>query len=329
MNLRVVPSRPHPGWKLAVLLFLLSLPLACTAEIGPNGNAPPGHDTGGRAGMPGNGGAGGSSAAGAGGDVGGRGGGAGGVGGDAGGSGGTNATGGAGATGGSGGAAGMGGGTTGGAGGATGGSGGAGGGSVPPLGMGWVEYFPTKVIHLNDDVDLQTFPWTAQKSVCNPVCADYRYDSATDTETFRIVDSRSNRAEIRLNNEYDTGSRQFQGYVKFDAPLDDESLFQIFGSTAGATQLMVRGYADTGGSLRAPGGPVLAANAYGVEHRVNVIHRQGNDIRVYIDGTMKYSFADNENVTNYQKYGCYGTLRTKAVTVTWRAVRFYRDGAPP
>ena len=272
-------------------------------------------------------GAGGTAGTAGGGDAGGVTGGAGGnvvgAGGSAGSGGDAGTSGAGGATGGTGG---TGGGATGGTGGATGGSGG---GGEPPLGSGWIEYFPTKVIHLNDDVDLQTFPWTAQKSVCNPVCADYRYDSATDTETFRIVDNRSNRAEIRLNNEYSTGSRQFQGFVKFDAPLDDESLFQIFGSASGATQLMVRGYSDSGGSLRAPGGPVLVANAYGVEHRVNVMHRQGNDIRVYIDGSLKYSFADNENVTNYQKYGCYGTLKTKAVTVTWRAVRFYRDGGPP
>src|SRR5689334_9772265 len=74
-----------------------------------------------------------------------------------------------------------------------------------PLGSGWVAYSPTKKIHLNDDVDLQIFSWTASKSVCSPTCADYHYDSSTDTETFRMLDNRSNRAEIRLQNEYSSG----------------------------------------------------------------------------------------------------------------------------
>jgi hypothetical protein len=197
-----------------------------------------------------------------------------------------------------------------------------------PLGTGWVLYAPTKKIHLDDDVDLQTFTWTAAKSVCSPACADYKYDSATDTETFRVLDSRSNRSEIRLANEYSTGSRQFQGYVRFDAPLDDESLFQIFGSTSEATQLMVRGYSANGGEIRG-GGKTLSTGCYGVERRINVIHRQGQDMRMYVNGSLKNTIADGEAVTNYHKYGCYGTLRTGPATVKWRAARSYRDGQPP
>jgi hypothetical protein len=196
------------------------------------------------------------------------------------------------------------------------------------LGSGWTRYSPQKRIHLDDDVKLQTFPWTSQKSVCSPACADYRFDSATDTETFRVLDSRSNRSEIRLQNEYSSGRRQFQGYVRFDAPLDDESLFQIFGSTSGATQLMIRGHRSDGGSLRGGGG-TLATGVYGVERRINVIHDQGGSIKIYVNGSLKRSIVDDENVTNYHKYGCYGTLRTGAATVRWRAARFFKDGRAP
>ena len=196
------------------------------------------------------------------------------------------------------------------------------------LGSGWVAYAPTKKIHLDDDTGLHTYTWTSSQSACSPACADYKYDSATDTETFRILDNRSNRSEIRLANEYSSGSRQFQGYVRFDAPLDDESLFQIFGSTSGATQLMVRGYSANGGEIRG-GGKTLTSGCYGIEKRVNVIHRQGQDIRVYINGSLKATIVDDEAVTNYHKYGCYGTLRTGAATVKWRAARSYKDGQPP
>lgn len=199
------------------------------------------------------------------------------------------------------------------------------------LGSGWVSYSPTKRIHLDDENGLQTFTWTASKSVCSPPCADYNYNSSNDTETFRLFDNRTNRSEIRLQNEYSTGSRQFEGYVTIYAPLDDESLMQIFGSTSGATQMMIRGYAADGGSLRGAG-QTLATNIYGVELRVNVIHMQedvGNKIIIYINGVKKAEIADNEAVTNYHKYGNYGTLRTDEAVVKWRRARFYRDGTPP
>ena len=198
------------------------------------------------------------------------------------------------------------------------------------LGSGWTQYAPVKRIHLDDEAGLQTFSWSSYQSVGSPICADYRYDSATDTETFRIVDNRSNRSEIRLQNEYSSGRRQFQGYVLFNSPLDDESLFQIFGSTSGATLCMMRGYADSGGRLYvAGGGGTIATGCYGVEKRINVVHDQNNYVQFYVNGTLEAQFSENEDVSNYHKYGCYGTLRTPTVTVKWRGARSYRDGQPP
>ncbi|THU39663.1 T9SS type A sorting domain-containing protein [Niastella caeni] len=199
------------------------------------------------------------------------------------------------------------------------------------LGSGWVQYSPTKKIHLDNEDGLQTFNWTSYKSVCSPICADYSYASSTETETFRLLDNRTNRSEIRLQNEYSSGSRQFEGYVTFYSPLNDESLMQIFGSTSGATQLMIRGYAASGGSIRG-GGQTLATNVYGKEVRVNVIHLQenaGNKIVIYINGVKKAEIADNESVTNYHKYGNYGTLTTDEAVVKWRRVRHFRDGRAP
>jgi hypothetical protein len=199
------------------------------------------------------------------------------------------------------------------------------------LGSGWVQYSPVKKIHLDNEDGLQIYNWTSSKSVCSPVCADYNYASSTETETFRLLDNRSNRSEIRLQNDYSTGSRQFEGYVTFYAPLNDESLMQIFGSTSGATQLMIRGYAADGGSIRGAG-QTLATNVYGKEVRINVIHLQenvGNKIIIYINGVKKAEIADNESVSNYHKYGNYGTLTTDEAVVKWRRVRNYRDGRAP
>lgn len=199
------------------------------------------------------------------------------------------------------------------------------------LGTGWRSYSPVKKVHLDDEAGLQIFNYTTYKSVCDPICADYRYDSTTDSETFRILTTKSNRSEIRLQNDYSTGSRQFEGYVTFNAPLNDESLMQIFGSVEGATQMMIRGYAAEGGSMRGAG-KTLATNIYGREVKVNVIHMQedvGNKIQIYINDTLRAEIPDNEPVSNYHKYGNYGTMRTGEAVVTWRRARFFRDGVPP
>ena len=194
--------------------------------------------------------------------------------------------------------------------------------SQAQIGTGWTQKTYTKKIHLDNESGLQIYDWTSSKSVCSPTCASY--SSSNDVETFRIIDNRSNRSEIRLYNEYSTGQRQFQGYVTFGSPLNDESLFQIFGSTSGATLCMMRGYSSSGGSIRTVGGGgTLATGVYGHEQKVNVVHVQGSNVKFYIGGSLKATISDGENVTNYWKYGCYGTLNTGAVTVKWRQVRLY------
>ena len=217
------------------------------------------------------------------------------------------------------------------------------------VGRGWVEYQPTKKIHLVDKnyqgqaKGMYNLDWKPQAEVGAPTpCASYAYDAKTDTETFKLLDARSNRAEIRLENEYGTGARQFEGYVTFYPPLNDESLFQVWGSDRGATQLMLRGYAANGGEIGVnnepiKGTPRVIKNCYGREVKVNVIHLQedvGNKFIVYIDNQKVLEFPDNEKASNhdgknYHKYGCYGTLKTGTATVQWRKVRHFKDGTPP
>jgi len=151
------------------------------------------------------------------------------------------------------------------------------------LGTGWTQATYTKKIHLDDENGLQTFNWSSYQSVgSGSICADY--SSSSGTETFRILDNRSNRSEIRLQNEYSSGRRQFEGYVTFNSPLNDESLFQIFGSTSGATLCMMRGYSSSGGTIRTVGGGgILATGVYGVEKRINVVHSQNNYVQFYVN----------------------------------------------
>jgi hypothetical protein len=216
------------------------------------------------------------------------------------------------------------------------------------LGSGWVQYKPERKIHLVDfqcptRKGMRAFDWTNHMEVGSPTtCASYDYDPQSDTETFKLCDQRSNRAEIRLENEYATGSRQFEGYVTFFPPLNNECLMQVWGSDRGATQLMLRGYAANGGEIGInneiiKGTPRVATRCYGREIKVNVIHLQedvGNRFIVYLDNRKVLEFADNEHPRNhdgknYHKYGCYGTLKTSEAVVKWRAVRHFQDGAAP
>jgi hypothetical protein len=216
------------------------------------------------------------------------------------------------------------------------------------VGSGWAEYKPERKIHLVDrdyptPKGMRIFDWVSHMEVGSPApCASYAYDPNTDTETFTLHDQRSNRSEIRLHNDYGEGSRQFEGYVTFYPPLNDESLMQIWGSDEGATQMMMRGYAANGGEIGisnriVKGIPRVATNCYGREIKVNVIHLQedvGNKFIVYLDDRKVLEFADDEKPTNYNgknyhKYGCYGTLKTSEAVVKWRRVRHFKDGVAP
>jgi hypothetical protein len=197
------------------------------------------------------------------------------------------------------------------------------------LGSGWVEYTVARDIHLEElDGYHENFPWSSYEAISTGTL-DYRYTSTDNTHTFRIIKNDGKRSEIRLRNDYNEGSRQFEGYVTFNAPVNDQCLMQIWGSTDGATQMMVRAYDDNNGTIRI--GTSTKSNLYGKEVKVNVIHLQedkGNKIIVYLDDVKFYERADNENVTNYWKYGVYGNSYVSA-NVKWRNVRIFRDGTAP
>lgn len=211
-----------------------------------------------------------------------------------------------------------------------------------PLGQGWVRYTPDTRIHFQNGGDLTILAWKESATYGDPLAASYEYDEKTETEIFRIFKDDANRAEIRVFNEYKTGSRQFEGYVTFYPPLNDESLVQIWGSDSGATQMMLRGFAANNGSIGinhdGGGTPKFLEDCYEREIKVNVIHLQedvGNKIIVYLDGKKVLEFADNEKPENhdgnYHKYGCYGTVTDghENPKVKWRRVRHYRDGTAP
>jgi hypothetical protein len=213
---------------------------------------------------------------------------------------------------------------------------------LPAPGITWERYEPPKKIHLcNEYGKHMMYEWSTFQELQTSAgrCANYTYEAATEAETFRLYGKNSNRAEIRLVNEYEFGARQFEGYVTVGGPLEDQCLMQVWGSAQGATQLMLRGYAENGGTLAvncgSSGRVKLIDQAYGREIKVNIIHLQenvGNKFVIYLDDKLVAEFPDNEKAVNnfngnYHKYGVYGTVRDghENPTVVWRRVRHYRD----
>ncbi|MDR2038662.1 MAG: hypothetical protein LBQ60_12130 [Bacteroidales bacterium] len=223
------------------------------------------------------------------------------------------------------------------------------------LGTGWVLYSPTKKIHLsqsleNPETKLYTYAWVPYLEqidrIPTPV-AHYKFTAATNEEEFYFYRTGTNRSEIRLENNYTSGTRQFEGYVTFDLNTNDESIMQVFGSNeaGNATLLMLRAFSANGGEIRVGSSQVIATQARSRWYRVNVIHLQpvssGNVVTtpgrviVYIDGEKKFEKADNAIPTssdpNYFKYGCYGTVNVQTVPakVLWRNVKVFQNGQPP
>jgi hypothetical protein len=189
-----------------------------------------------------------------------------------------------------------------------------------PVGSGWREYNPNHNLQIQSRGEYTTYP----RSVTHATGPGGSYDRSGGVETFRLFNNGTNRVEVRVQDNYTTGHRQFEGELRVSAPTNDESAMQIFGNDgSGATTLMIRSYSRNGGTLRG-GGKDLATNVYGRWVRINVTHdASANRYSIYINGDLAVT-RNGPNGTHYFKYGVYGTLRTPSAQHQWRDVHFYR-----
>ncbi len=188
------------------------------------------------------------------------------------------------------------------------------------VGSGWTSYSPSSKIHIAVDGDLQIFNYS--NSVSTP---GGTYTNSGGIETFHIKNSSSNRVERRMENNYTSGQRQFQGETRVSSPTDGQSVMQVFGGSSSATALQIRAHNTSGGQLRRYDSELIASGCYGTWVRLNVIHdANGNTVSVYANGSSKGTFADRGNATHYTKYGCYGTLRSSSAKVEYRNARHFR-----
>jgi hypothetical protein len=242
-------------------------------------------------------------------------------------------------------------------------------------GSGWTEITATEEaeqrVHLdNGSGDTKTRAWnngdawyinasgsTSGSSFGSNNVASYTYNSTNKTNTFTMSKAPGNRSEIRIQDDYYQGSRQFEGVITInDKVFANNAVFQIWGGTTTATLMQIRGDGSVnGGQLRvfqngeqdalAEGDRTIATNILNTPARINVIHIQGNPgtapgkVVIYVNGVKKYTFYENirpssdrgnTTRTNYLKYGNYGRESEDAnktgSVVTWSNVRLWKDG---
>jgi len=182
------------------------------------------------------------------------------------------------------------------------------------VGSGWTQYSPSSTLQ-NDDT-----------GGCS-------YANSGGIEIFRMFNPVCNRIERRVNNNYTTGQRQFQGEVRVSSPTNDEAVHQVFGrdnaDDGSAPAMHIRAYSANGGYLTRSGwagSKTLVSGIYNTWVRVNTVHNTTtNTIDTYINGVLKDSgYPGGGNVNHYTKYGSYGTLKTSSAKVEWRNVKHYR-----
>ncbi len=171
------------------------------------------------------------------------------------------------------------------------------------IGSGWTQYYPTKKTDLRG--------------------AGASYSNSGGIETLKMKPG-DQRAEVRINNNYTSGQRQFQGEVRVKASTNGTCVYQVFGGQTHATALMIVAHNVSGGDLRRYDAETLATSVYGKWVRVNTIHdANANKVSVYINGSLKGTFADRGDATHYTKYGVYNGSASSPQS-EWRNVKFWR-----
>jgi hypothetical protein len=142
--------------------------------------------------------------------------------------------------------------------------------------------------------------------------------------TFKLSCSDSS-GEQRAERRYDTyssGTRQFEGTFRIVSQGGSRiCLKQTFKTTGPFFMLAV----EKGGRLYSvDGGTTIASNAtVGTKVRVNTVHAVGSKLRVYINGSLKYT-TNSKSGDFYDKFGAYRTGSGKGpITVEWSDVHFW------
>jgi len=131
------------------------------------------------------------------------------------------------------------------------------------------------------------------------------------------------RTELRVKNDYTTGSHQFEADFYVPSGTSGVNLMQIFGGGKdAASSFMLRIY---DGELRRYSGQTLATNAYDKWWHLNVIHHAEQEtIMVYLNHNLVWKGKDNGRDNHYFKCGVYAQdgMSTKMES-KWKNIKVY------
>jgi hypothetical protein len=143
--------------------------------------------------------------------------------------------------------------------------------------------------------------------------------------TFKLTCSNSS-GEQRAERRYDTyssGTRQFEGYFKITSMGGSRiCLKQTFKSTGPFFLLAV----ERGGRMYAVenGNTIATGATVGTTVRVNTVHVVGSALRVYINGSLKFT-TSSPSGSFYDKFGAYRTASGQGpITVEWSGIQFWQ-----
>jgi hypothetical protein len=185
--------------------------------------------------------------------------------------------------------------------------------SQAQVGSGWTEVFPSR--HMQE------------------VGCVTHSGASSGTETFSITcstgGSTEERCEERIENDYSSGTHQFEGLVKVTSlGGSGVSLYQTKAANGG-TWMMVAVRSDSGGTLYCVNpGTTVGSGVIGVTERLNAITDcSAKTTKVYLNGSQK---ATLNNVTTpfYDKYGTYRLNSGNGpITAQWSSTRFWINGS--
>jgi hypothetical protein len=167
---------------------------------------------------------------------------------------------------------------------------------------GWTSYSPT---------------FTVQQRGCGVVSnLNFRLTCSTA--------SGDQRAERRYAT-YSSGTRQFEGFFRISSMGGSRiSLKQTFNESGSGPYFLLA--VERGGRLYSvEGGATIASGAtVGTSVRVNTVHVVGSTLRVYINGSQRFSVS-SPGGSFYDKFGSYRTSSGAGpITVDWSNVQFWR-----
>jgi hypothetical protein len=170
-------------------------------------------------------------------------------------------------------------------------------------------------------------PYTPDESLQLRGCSEHSASGGVDQ--FRLTCSTmsgDNRAEHRTQNDYSSGTNQFEGEIRVVSVGANIIVKQTFMPNRGAF-LMIAVSADGRLYLHGGGGDVLP-NVVGKWVRINTIHDvSAGTHQIYADGVLRTTKSGGGQVAWHDKYGAYRSQSGRGpAVIEWRNIRYWRGG---